>query len=125
MELLPTLPSTKGPAELFTGDVWFDVVARAEPPARLRMNTVRFAPCARTAWHAHSRGQTLYVTDGEGLVQSRGEAVVTIRPGDVVVTPPDEWHWHGASRDRFMSHLSITEGGADWGDHVTDDEYPG
>ena len=58
-------------------------------------------------------------------MQSRGEAVATIRPGDVVLTPPEEWHWHGATRDRFMSHLSITEGGADWGDHVTDDEYPG
>ena len=58
-------------------------------------------------------------------MQTRGEAVVTIRPGDVVVTPPDEWHWHGAAADRFMTHLSITEGGAEWGDHVTDAEYAG
>ena len=57
-------------------------------------------------------------------MQSRGEAVATIRPGDVVLTPP-EVALARCYRDRFMSHLSITEGGADWGDHVTDDEYPG
>ena len=77
-------------------------------------------------------GQTLYVTEGAGLVQSRGGDVVTIRPGDVVHTPGDQWHWHGAARDHFMSHLSITEGVApgqgpetEWGAHVTDAEYGG
>ena len=65
----------------------------------------------------------LYVTEGEGRVQSRGESVVTVRPGDVVHTPPDEWHWHGAAPDHFMTHLSLTEGDAAWGEHVSDAEY--
>ncbi|HZQ85832.1 MAG TPA: cupin domain-containing protein, partial [Acidimicrobiales bacterium] len=60
---------------------------------------------------------------GEGRVQSRGESAVTIRAGDVVYTPADEWHWHGAAAAHFMAHLSITEGDASWGDHVTDAEY--
>ena len=124
MELLPKQPSTKGPAERFTGDVWFDVVARGEAPSRVRVNTVRFAPRARTAWHAHSVGQTLHVTDGVGLVQARGGKVLVIRPGDVIHTPPGEEHWHGAAPDNVMVHTAIWEDDdATWGDHVTDEEY--
>ena len=129
MDLLPRQPSVKGPAQWFTGDVWIDTVARGDEPSRIRLMSVHFAPGARTAWHAHAVGQTLYVTEGVGLVQSRGEAVFTIRAGDVVHTPPDEWHWHGAAPDHLMTHLSLTEGAgderpeADWGDPVTDVEY--
>ena len=121
MHIEPRKGTSRGPNDFFTGDVWIDPVFQST--SGLAVNTVRFSPGARTAWHAHGTGQTLYVTDGEGLVQSRGEAIVTIRSGDVVVTPADEWHWHGAAPDRFMAHLSITEGGIDWGDHVGDDEY--
>jgi quercetin dioxygenase-like cupin family protein len=70
------------------------------------------------------------VTEGSGLVQSRGGEVVEIRSGDVINTPADEWHWHGAAPDQFMTHLSITEAvpgderpEANWGEHVTDAEY--
>jgi hypothetical protein len=34
MEIQPTKPSTKGPAEVFSGDVWFDVIAQGETPSR-------------------------------------------------------------------------------------------
>src|SRR5438067_6965142 len=108
---------------MFTGAVWFDVIVRGETPSRVRANTVRFTPGARTAWHSHAVGQTLYVTDGAGRVQARGSDIVDIRSGDVVYTPPDEWHWHGAAPDHFMTHLSITEGvggddrpETDWGE---------
>jgi quercetin dioxygenase-like cupin family protein len=73
----------------------------------------------------------LYVTEGRGLVQSRDGDIVEIRAGDVIYTPADEWHWHGAAPDHFMTHLSITEGTgderpeADWGEHVTDAVYNG
>src|SRR4051812_18382777 len=76
MEILSRQATTKGPAEMFTGDVWFDVIAKGEPPSRLRVNTVRFAPGARTAWHSHAVGQTLYVTEGLGLARSRGGTIV-------------------------------------------------
>jgi quercetin dioxygenase-like cupin family protein len=65
----------------------------------------------------------LYVTEGRGLVQSRGDEVVQIRPGDVHHTPDGQEHWHGASRDHFVTHISITAGPPAWGDHVSDDEY--
>ncbi|HEX2064214.1 MAG TPA: cupin domain-containing protein [Acidimicrobiales bacterium] len=123
MELQPKKPSAKGPAEWFTGDVWIDAIAQGKEPSRLAVSAVHFTPGARTAWHSHSRGQTLYVTEGEGLVQSRGEPIVTIRPGHIVHTPADEWHWHGATPDHFMTHLSITDGALDWGEHVTEAEY--
>lgn len=132
MEVLPDQPSAKGPTEWFTGDVWIDTIARGEEPARIRVSAVRFTPGARTAWHSHALGQTLYVTDGAGLAQARGGAIVNIRSGDVIHTPPDEWHWHGAAPDHFMTHLSMTEGVAEgekpemvWGAHVTDAEYRG
>jgi quercetin dioxygenase-like cupin family protein len=129
MPIQPRQPTAKGPAEWFTGDVFIDPIARGEAPSRVRVSAVRFTPGARTAWHAHAVGQTLYVTEGRGLVQSRGGAVEEIRAGDLVSTPPDEWHWHGAAPDHYMTHLSITEAPgderpeADWGEHVTDDEY--
>lgn len=84
---------------------------------------VHFTPGARTAWHAHAIAQTLYVTEGEGLAQARGEAVIKIRPGDVVAIAGNEWHWHGAAPGHPMTHLSLAEGGTELGDHVTDAEY--
>lgn len=130
MQLEPKPPTTKGPAGWFTGDVWIDSIARGEEPSRVRVSAVHFTPTARTAWHSHAVGQTLYVTEGNGLVQSRGGEVVEIRPGDIINTPADEWHWHGAAPDQFMTHLSITEAvpgeerpEANWGEQVTDAEY--
>jgi quercetin dioxygenase-like cupin family protein len=128
MEVLPSKPTSKGPAETFTGDVWMDEIAICEEPSSLRVYKVRFAPGARTAWHNHALGQTLHVIDGVGLVQSRGGEVVEIHSGDTINTPAGEWHWHGASPDHFMAHFSLTEAppegpATQWGDHVTDEEY--
>jgi quercetin dioxygenase-like cupin family protein len=128
MEFLPKQASGKGPAERFTGEVWMDRIASGEPPSRVRVNVVRFAPGARNAWHAHALGQTLHVTEGVGLIQSRGGQVIQVRAGDTIHTPPGEWHWHGAAPDHFMSHLAIWEAPesgpeSEWGELVTDDEY--
>ena len=130
MDVQPKKPSAKGPAEWFTGDVWMDGIVQGEEPSRVRVSAVHFTPGARTAWHSHALGQTLYVTEGQGRVQSRDSDIVAIKPGDVVRAGPDEEHWHGAAPDHFMTHLSITEGigqsdkpETDWGAHVTDDEY--
>ena len=125
MQIRPMVPSTKGGPDIFTGDVWIDVIARGEEPSRVRVNVVRFAPGARNAWHAHAVGQTLHVIDGVGRVQARGSKVIEIRAGDTIHTPPGEWHWHGAAPDHFMTHLSMSEGDAEWGEHVGDSEYRG
>ena len=133
MQIEPKPPTAKGPAEMFTGDVFLDTIVRGEEPSRVRVMAVRFTPAARTAWHSHAVGQTLYVTEGRGRAQARGGEITEIRPGDIISTPPGEWHWHGAAPDHYMTHLSITEGVApddsraesDWGEQVTDDEYHG
>jgi quercetin dioxygenase-like cupin family protein len=123
MKVEPGTPTAEGPVNWFTGQVWIDPIASGHGPAPLSLGNVHFTPGARTAWHSHAIAQTLYVTEGEGRVQSRGEPIIRIRPGDVVRISGDEWHWHGAAADHFMTHLSLTEGDTTWGDHVTDDEY--
>lgn len=128
MEIQQKQPTVKAPADTFTGDAWFDVIVRGEEPSRVRVSVVRFAPGARNAWHAHAVGQTVHVTEGFGLIQSRGGEIVQVRPGDTVHTPPGEWHWHGATPEHFMTHLAIFEAPqegpeTEWGDRVTDAEY--
>jgi len=117
-----------GSSDMFTGTVYIDEITDRDVPSRLRVNTVRFSPGARTAWHSHALGQTLRVTEGLGRVQSRGGEVVSIRSGDTIYTPSGEWHWHGAAPDHFMVHLAIweaPESGAEseWGELVTEEEY--
>jgi quercetin dioxygenase-like cupin family protein len=92
---------------------------------------VKFAPGARTVWHSHGLGQTLYIVEGIALVQSRGGEIVEAHPGDVIYTLLGEQHWHGATPDHFMIHLALCEspgsGGAEntWLEHVSDAEYHG
>ena len=120
--------TTPGPADWFTGTVSIDPIRTPDDQSCVGCAHVRFSPGARTAWHAHPRGQTLYVTDGIGYVGRRDGPVQEIRPGDVVYIEPDEQHWHGATPDRFMAHVAIQEADetgrvVTWGEHVTDDEY--
>ena len=123
MDVQPKKPTIQGPAEWFTGDVWIDSLVQPHGDSTLNVGHVHFTPGARTAWHSHAGGQTLYVTEGRGRVQSRGEPIFELRPGDVHRTPDGHEHWHGAAHDHLMSHISITQGPATWGQHVTDDEY--
>jgi quercetin dioxygenase-like cupin family protein len=125
MEHKPKSPTAKGRSEWFTGDVYIDAVAEARGDSPAMIAFVHFTPGARTAWHSHSIGQSLFVTEGEGRIQARGEPVVTFRPGDTVFAPGGEWHWHGAAPDHFLTHLAVSEGAPEWGDHVTDREYLG
>jgi quercetin dioxygenase-like cupin family protein len=103
------MPTKRAPAEYFTGTVWLEPLVETPPPARLRAARVRFDPGARTHWHTHPLGQTLYVISGLGLVQAEGETARYIRPGDVVWIPPGEKHWHGAAPNHAMTHLAMHE----------------
>ena len=120
-------PSTKGPAENFTGTVRVDPLFQPSAPARTAGASVTFEPGARTAWHAHPLGQTLVVTAGVGRVQAWGGAVEELRPGDVVWIPPGQKHWHGAAPTTAMTHLAIQEGldgkVVEWMEKVTDAQY--
>lgn len=121
-------PTSPGPSNWFTGVVYMDTIAVPTAESRVSASNVHFAPGARTAWHTHRHGQTTYVTEGTGLAQRRGGPVEVIHTGDRVFFEAGEDHWHGATSDRFMTHLAIVQVDdagkiAEWGEHVTDEEY--
>ena len=120
--------TTVGPKEWFTGAVYIDTVATPGEASRVSASSVHFTPGARTAWHTHPNGQTIYVIEGVGLAQRRGGPIVVIRPGDRVFFEQDEDHWHGAAPTRFMTHIAMLDvddkgNNATWGPHVSDAEY--
>lgn len=120
-------PSGKGPDHYFTGAVRIDPLIDTAAPARVLGVSVTFEPGARTAWHTHPLGQTLIVTSGLGWAQRWGGPVEEIRPGDVIWFPPGEKHWHGATAQTAMTHLSIVEKldgkSADWMEQVSAAQY--
>ena len=128
MQITRNIETAAGPSEWFAGTVFIDAVAAPSGPSRVGASSVHFTPGARTAWHTHPNGQTIYVVEGVGLAQRRGGPVEVIRPGARVFFEPGAEHWHGASATRFMTHLAMHQVGEDgnpatWGEHVTDEEY--
>lgn len=125
-----TIGTQAGPEDWFTGTVHIDAVAAPAASSTVAAAWVHFAPGARTAWHTHPHGQTIFVTEGVGRCCRRGGAVEEIRAGDRVFFAPGEDHWHGAAPDRFMAHIAIQQvddagSAVTWGDHVTDADYAG
>jgi quercetin dioxygenase-like cupin family protein/pimeloyl-ACP methyl ester carboxylesterase len=118
---------TKGATENFTGNVTVASRFASDTPGGYRGAVVNFEAGARTAWHTHPLGQTLVVISGRGLVQSEGEEIREINPGDVVWIPANERHWHGAASDSPMSHVAIStpqnNSTVQWMEHVSDDQY--
>ncbi|WP_420133032.1 (R)-mandelonitrile lyase [Rhodopseudomonas sp.] len=120
-------PTQRASKDYFTGTVWQDPIVSAPAPARLAATRVAFEPGARTAWHTHPLGQTLYVVAGVGRIQTLGGPVREIRAGDVVWIPPGEKHWHGASPTNGMTHIAMQEAldgsFATWMEQVSDADY--
>ena len=122
------VPSQRRPPEQFTGAAFGDVIH--EPTTKddgSRVNLVLFEPGARTWWHRHERGQTIYVTAGQGFIKTEGQAGARITAGDTVIVSPGEWHWHGGTPETFVLHLTVNtgnEGSTEWrGVEVADEEY--
>lgn len=116
------------PADWSTGDVYIDTIASPSAASPLGAAVVRFAPGARTAWHTHPLGQTVWVSDGVGLCQREGGPVEVIRPGDRVFFEPGESHWHGAAPTRFMTHVVLQQADDEgsfvaYGEPVSDEQY--
>ena len=120
-------PSTKGPAEYFTGSVRIDPLFSPPEPARVTTTLVTFEPGARTAWHTHPFGQTIIITSGSGWAQREGGPIEEIHQGDVVFFSSGEKHWHGATPATAMSHIAIQEklngSPVDWMEQVTEEQY--
>jgi len=116
----------EGPAANFTGKAKIDRQVRPEDSRPLG-SMVSFEAGARTAWHTHPLGQTLIVTSGCGWIQIEGGKKEEIRAGDVIWTPPNAKHWHGAQPGSSLSHYSIVEplngSSAAWMEKVSDEQY--
>jgi 4-carboxymuconolactone decarboxylase len=119
--------SGPGPDAYFTGEVSVAGHYKGTDPARISGATVSFSAGARTAWHTHPLGQTLFITSGKGWVQKEGGPVETVGPGDVVWIPPHLKHWHGASADEAMTHFAVAEAEngsvVTWMEKVSDEDY--
>ena len=120
-------PSSKGPAQYFTGNVRVDPLFGAQPPSATSAAYVNFEPGARSAWHTHPAGQILVVTAGAGRIQQWGSPVQEIRAGDVIWTPPGVKHWHGAAPATAVTHVAIQNAvdgkNVEWLEKVSDQQY--
>lgn len=111
----------------FTGTVWLQMMGANDSTLHARFGNVTFEPKARTNWHSHPGGQILFITEGKGYYQAKGQPAKLLHKGDVVEIPRNVIHWHGAAPDSEFAHIAISlntdEGGAVWSGPVTDEEY--
>ena len=68
----------------FHGIVFQDPIIVAPEPSRVRAIKVSFEPKARTAWHTHPLGQTLFVLSRICFVELRNKAPQIINVDDTV-----------------------------------------
>lgn len=118
-----------GPEDYFTGDVKVEEpFSSGDSFNDYQGAMVHFQAGARTAWHTHPKGQTLYIISGEGRAQTEGNPVRKLSPGDVVWFPANQKHWHGAAPDNTMSHLAIQSPNEEgdvvvWLEQVSEEDY--
>jgi len=91
---------------LFKGRVTVQPVLDSDK-SDLRTNIINFDKGAVNVFHVHDFDQVLYVTKGEGIIATEKEEI-RIRPGDFVVIPAGEKHWHGATPDSDFAHIAIS-----------------
>jgi quercetin dioxygenase-like cupin family protein len=89
----------------FAGEVRMQDLNRDAPEDGVELVAVFFEAGARTLPHVHPVEQTLVVVEGEGIVADESGRR-RMRAGEVVVVPAGLWHWHGATPDSAMCHLS-------------------
>ncbi|MBD5627782.1 MAG: cupin domain-containing protein [Desulfovibrio sp.] len=124
------LKSVKGADSIFTGDVTITPLYPANNAMRSSGGSVTFAPGARSNWHVHPVGQVLLVTEGVGRTQEWGKPMQEVKAGDIIICPVGVKHWHGASPETAMTHISICEEKepgkvVEWMEKVTDEQYNG
>lgn len=116
----------KANPEYFTGTAWVKMLVPKDETGTYGIGNVVFEAGCRNNWHTHPAGQTLIVLDGKGWYQEKGLPARSISAGDVVVIPSNVKHWHAAAMDSSLTHLAITnskDGGVNWLEPVTDEEY--
>jgi len=111
----------------FTGTAWLQGLVANDTTFNTSVSHVTFEPGARTNWHYHPGGQILLITNGVGRYGEKGKPVKEIKAGDVVKCEPNVLHWHGASPNSAMSHVTIgtnpNRAPVVWLQPVTEEEY--
>lgn len=100
----PESEARPGEKEFFLGEVRVQPIVGTEEG--LDIILVRFSPGARTYLHTHDVPQVLHCTEGRGVLATKDQQNL-VEPGDIVVVPAGEEHWHGATADSHFVHLSI------------------
>jgi hypothetical protein len=90
MKIQATQPTTKAVADWITDDVYVDPISQNQGLA---------SPQPRPNPLRNPRRKVL---------QGRGGPLLGIRPGDIITTPPGEWHWPHTTT--YLTHLALTEG---------------
>lgn len=101
----PTAPPVNT-APVVSGTVRLRTLVGAEDSDQVRVFLVRFEPGGRNLLHTHSFDQILYILEGEGILATETEEH-HVHPGDIVVVPAGEPHWHGATAETAMAHLAF------------------
>jgi quercetin dioxygenase-like cupin family protein len=99
------------PSSYFEGNVRTRMLVGREQSTALELLAVYFSAGARTKPHIHEKDQVLHFTQGRGIVATETERRVCIA-GEIVTVPGGTWHWHGATREQAMCHISIRQPGA-------------
>ena len=114
-----------GPSASNTGEVHLSVLKFS---GNSMITNFCFSPGSRNYWHSHPNAeQTLLVLDGEGFYQEEGLEKQVIKKGDVIVTKANVCHWNGATPDKPLICMTVTDRSDDR--HViqvrpvTDEEY--
>ena len=97
--------------------------ARQTGVPELRISSVFFAPGSRTFWHSHGLGQVLLIVAGQGYVATRDGRRINVSGGDIVVVPPGEVHFHGATNESLLLHEAISMGQTAWLEPVSDADF--
>jgi quercetin dioxygenase-like cupin family protein len=95
---------------IFTGEVNAHTYVDDSIGEHLRLTLVKFSPGGRTTWHTHAFEQGLIIVEGRGIVAT-DEQEYEVGPGDIVIIPAGERHWHGGTESTAMAHISITTPG--------------
>lgn len=108
----------------FNGKVYVKEIYGFDKPVLI--DTVTFSPGVRKNWHIHKIRQTLLVTDGYGYYQEEGKKAIKLKKGDIVEIPANVKHWHGATKDSYLTHIAIenpSKGEPIWFEPLSDIEY--
>lgn len=109
---LKDVEKIKRDASLFTGSVYAQTVIEHQDSDNFNFAIINFPIGVRTKFHTHTGDQILIITKGYGKVCNEEEEL-DVTEGDMVLINAGENHWHGATDETTMSHITITVQGSE------------